>query len=729
MSDLPPGHRKPARWWRRTASLLLQLDRVRQYGIGESAARLARRMAQHGRGLVLRRRTTLCDADFFGRCEPAGLTWEVFGDLVRPWVLPAFRDPEALRHLLLSDHRDACQASLAEADRIRGGSLIMLGHQFIDDQRIQWDLDPWSGTRFAPRHRLRLGLDPLGADDRHAVDFMFANEVNKHTVLLTLGKAFFLTGDERYAECAVRHLLDWIDRNPIEVGIAYYSTLTVAQRLMSWVFLWTLLRGSRSFRKDALRPFVTSLWLQGEFLARNLSSHWNPRNNFYLCELAALALVAAALPELRQARGWLEGSTREFAAELPRQVWPDGVSVEQSSGYQRLVIDVVFVMLLLSDHPHAMGLREVAGVGEKLVEAHMRLLEPSGALPAIGDVSTERTVVLDDGREFWDGRAVLATAAAVFGRPDMKWVAGRFYEESAWLLGPDGAHRFERLAASLPGDPSWAAAAGGYYVMASHWGPDAHQMVVDAGWTGMGPGGPGGHGHNDTLSFTLAVGGRPVIVDPGTYVYRGSRAWRDWFRSTQAHNTLTVDGEEMGVLGPGLFQVSQQPTPRVIGWRSTPTEDTLAAEHDGFRRLAGTVVHRRTIRYRKPDAWVVEDQCLGAGVHCCEIRLHCAGDVSVSGAGPSVVLSVGGVPSLGVRFFGPRNLVVRVEDGWVSRTYGQKGIAPVLVAAWSGPLPVRFVTALVALGAGQAGGWQERAERLGIDAGGTAATPSMVTFA
>ena len=44
---------------------------------------------------------------------------------------------------------------------------------------------------------------------------------------------------------------------------------------------------------------------------------------------------------------------------------PSCASVEQSSGYQRLVIDVVFVMLLLSDHPHAMGLREVAGVGEK----------------------------------------------------------------------------------------------------------------------------------------------------------------------------------------------------------------------------------------------------------------------------------------------------------------------------------------------------------------------------
>jgi hypothetical protein len=39
------------------------------------------------------------------------------------------------------------------------------------------------------------------------------------------------------------------------------------------------------------------------------------------------------------------------------------------------------------------------------------------------------------------------------------------------------------------------------------------------------------------------------------------------------------------------------------------------------------------------------------------------------------------------------------------------------------------VTGLVALGAGQAGGWQERAERLGIDAGGTVATPSMVTSA
>ena len=719
MTTLPPGLRQAPRWRRRLASLVQDIGRVRHYGIEASGVRLAKWAADHGRSLFPRRLTTLSDAEFFARGRASGSSWEAFADQERPSALPAFNRPDELRALLLSEHPDACQASVTDAERIVNGSLMVLGHQFMENGRIQWDLDPWSGTRFPARHRRRLGLDSFAADDRHTVDFMFANEVHKHTALLTLGKAFFVTRDERYAACAVSHLCDWVDRNPIEIGIAYYSTLTVAQRLMSWVFLWALLRESRSFRKQGLQPFVTSLCLQAEFLSRNLSAHWIPRNNFYLCELAALAFVGASLPELQRAGEWLAGSTAALSGELPRQVWPDGVSVEQSSGYQRLVLDLVLLVLLLRECPRAVGLDRVRQVGEALAEAHMHLLEPGGTLADIGDVSTERAVVLDDGREFRDGRTVLATAAALFRRPDMKWVAGRFAEESAWLLGPDGARRFAELAAAPPQAASWAGTAGGYYVMRSRWGPDAHQMVVDAGWTGMKPGGPGGHGHNDTLSFTLAIHGRPVIVDPGTYIYRGSPAWRDWFRSTRAHNTLTVDGEEMGVLGPGLFQVSQQPEPRVVEWHSAPCEDWLVAEHDGYRRLADSVIHRRAIRYSKPDAWVLEDSCRGEGTHRYEVRFHCAQDVTVTLAGAAVLLAPPGAPSLGMLFVGSSDLSTQVEEGWVSRQYGRKVSAPVVVGLWSGRLPTSLITVLVVLDDREADPWQERARRIAAMSYGT----------
>jgi hypothetical protein len=34
------------------------------------------------------------------------------------------------------------------------------------------------------------------------------------------------------------------------------------------------------------------------------------------------------------------------------------------------------------------------------------------------------------------------------------------------------------------------------------------------------------HGHADALAFELAIGGRPVLIDPGTYCYQGEPEWR-----------------------------------------------------------------------------------------------------------------------------------------------------------------------------------------------------------
>ena len=57
-----------------------------------------------------------------------------------------------------------------------------------------------------------------------------------------------------------------------------------------------------------------------------------------------------------------------------------------------------------------------------------------------------------------------------------------------------------------------------------------------------GPLGDGGHGHYDALSIEMASG-RPLVVDPGRFTYCDDPPhWRRWFKSTAAHNTVTVDG-------------------------------------------------------------------------------------------------------------------------------------------------------------------------------------------
>src|SRR5581483_11435539 len=88
-------------------------------------------------------------------------------------------------------------------------------------------------------------------------------------------------------------------------------------------------------------------------------------------------------------------------------------------------------------------------------------------------------------------------------------------------------------------------------IFLSRLGEAGHEarLLFDSGGMGLGS---GGHGHADALSFTWDIDDVPFLVDPGTFVYNRARLWRNYFRGTSAHNTVTVDGLDQSLPG-GTF--------------------------------------------------------------------------------------------------------------------------------------------------------------------------------
>ena len=96
-----------------------------------------------------------------------------------------------------------------------------------------------------------------------------------------------------------------------------------------------------------------------------------------------------------------------------------------------------------------------------------------------------------------------------------------------------------------------------------------------------GSGGRGGHGHNDKNSFELNVRGRDFIVDGGCPAYTAAPDVRNRYRSTAAHNTVSVAGAEQdkwtaGV--SGLFRLSQESAPHL----TIEDDGTIVGTHAGF---------------------------------------------------------------------------------------------------------------------------------------------------
>ena len=583
---------------------------------------------------------------------------------------------------------------LAEAEALCRGRFDLLGYSclYFGDP-VDWHLDPVSGRR-APRvHWSRIdALDAARMGD-HKVIW----ELNRHQWLVRLGQAYRLTGDERYAEAWSQYLREWLRANPPGLGINWASSLEMALRLIAWCWALVLFRGSPALSPSLFVKVLGHIWAHASHVERYLSGYFSP-NTHLTGEALGLFYVGTVFPELRAAPRWRALGQRILEAESETQILPDGVHFELATCYHRYTLEIYLHFLILAKRN---GITVRAGLAERIermLDFLLAVRSPDGSLPQIGDADGGHLLPLAR-RGPDDPRGIFCTAAAFFGRTDCAWAAAGRAPETTWLLGPGGIHAFDALVPTPPGaSTSRLFGWGGYIVMRSGWGRDDHQLIFDVGPLGCPV--SSGHGHADLLSIQCSLWGTPYLVDPGTYSYRSDLAWRDVFRGTAAHSTVLVDGEGQA-MPAGPFGWQERPPARLVRWSSTDTMDLADAFHEAYARLPSPVRHRRRVIWVKPRYWVLVDDLDGGAEHGIELRfqfapLHVTLDPSLWARAQD---SRG--HGLLVRAFGPVALKAEVRagelapiEGWVSRDYGQREAAPVLIYSAVTRLPLRVATLL-----------------------------------
>jgi len=140
---------------------------------------------------------------------------------------------------------------------------------------------------------------------------------------------------------------------------------------------------------------------------------------------------------------------------------------------------------------------------------------------------------------------------------------------------------------------------------------DHYEMVMDVG--NIGPDYIPGHAHSDTFSFELYIDRQPVIVDTGLSTYEANDR-RQWERSTKAHNTVVVDGDEQSQVWGG-FRVAKRA--KIIGLEES--QNCIEATHDGYRSRG--VWHTRRFKMER-NRIVINDYIKSEGEHICKAYLH-----------------------------------------------------------------------------------------------------------
>jgi len=440
-------------------------------------------------------------------------------------------------------------------------------------------------------------------DARRAGDHKIIWELNRHQHLLVLAQAYRAAGDLRNRDEICAQLESWMDANPFHRGVNWASALEVALRALAWIWIDHLV--GRELPGAFRARWLHMLYLHGCHLANNLSVYFSPNNHLVGEALAlhALGLYFAGLP--RAAR-WARSGARVMREEMDRQIRADGSSFEQSTYYQVYLLDMFRLHAALAEP----GLEYLAKL-ERMAEFVDAIRGPSGILPRLGD---------DDGGRLPFGSIHQAAETGKF--------ESRLFRDAG-------------LAVMTCGETHAILDAGPFGAMHS------------------------GHSHSDTLSIIVRSGAAEILIDPGTYTYTGEPEWRDWFRSSAAHNTIRIDGRDQGTMA-GPFRWSSRPEVAILDWHTDSERDIVEAEC----RYAG-FTHRRRVEFRKPNMLLITDDVSGPpGLHDVEQFWH----LGSQEARAKLILPEDAEPG----------------ESWRSPIFGEKHLGPMVRVRRRGELPMRL---------------------------------------
>jgi uncharacterized heparinase superfamily protein len=355
----------------------------------------------------------------------------------------------------------------------------------------------------------------------------------------------------------------WINGNPMGVGVGW-DPYPTSLRIVNWI-KWALRGGSLPDGS------LASLALQTRWLERRLETHLLGN---HLWTNAKALCFAGAFFEGEEARKWSALGRRLVERELVEQCLEDGGHFERSPMYHGIFLeDVLDLLRLCQLRPTVFPFgwpSMLATTARRMTDWMSAMVHPDGDIAFFNDATLGVSAPLD-----------------------------RLFPDAVTRVG-GGMHHL---------------AASGFLRMR------AGEATLFADVGGVGPDHLPGHAHAGTLSFELSLGVERVIVNSGVSRY-GVCAERLRQRGTRAHSTLVVDGADSSEVWSG-FRVARRA--RVIEFGSSGDSGLLRfwAVHDGYRRLAGSPLHKRTWSLES-DSLSVEDEVVGAGRHRLEIVFRLA---------------------------------------------------------------------------------------------------------
>lgn len=495
---------------------------------------------------------------------------------------------------------EGIETLLTEADHIVDGQFRIFGSELAEikldfNHPLSHWVDYETGKGKIPKSEYRipaLNLPPS------TFDLKLIWEPARFGWAFTLGRAYRVSGDEKYAEAFWRHFEIFDTGNPVNMGPHWMNGQEIALRLM--VFVWAVQvffdsGESTSQRKERLAQSVVE---HADRIPSTLLYARAQNNNHLTSEAAGLYTAGLALPEHPQANKWRKLGIKWLNWSFENQIDDNGAYVQHSVNYQRLVLQIgLWVSALNTKDTKVHKEEEKTNLSEPLRPLCLtkrslenlslatrwlaELTDPiSGNTPNLGSNDGAYIFPLANG-DFRDFRPVIRAASRVFlteepfPADEMSLWFSPFKPLNLQTYNSPNLPTFQ-LSTLKPSNSNWA-----------------YLRVVDGNLR---------LAHADQLHLDLWWRGENITLDPGTYLYNAASPWDNPFPATEYHNSVTVNG---------LDQMTRASRFMVLDWAHgrivEQSSQKIVAEHDGYRKLG--VTHQRAVTFAE-NTWLVEDNLI-----------------------------------------------------------------------------------------------------------------------
>lgn len=464
-------------------------------------------------------------------------------------------------------------------------------------------------------------------------------QLHRHKWWAPMGKAYRISNNEVYAQEWTKQYTDWIEKNPLSNSEKYkennsfsWRPLEVSHRLQDQINQFQYFVVSPSFDADFLELFLINYRKHANHIINNFSE----RGNHLLFEAQRLFYAGAFFPEFKDAQMWREKGAEILNHEIGVQVYDDGFQYELDAGYHVASINIFLKAYNMAKINGYLSIfpRSYMNTLEDMIAATMNVTFPNYTMPCFSDAKlTNKNQML---RNFKDWSNIFPN------------------NELLKHMASDNAEKNDNHILSKALESS------GFFTFRNGWSPKSTMMVVKAG--------PPAFWHNqpDNGTFELYINGRNFFPDAGSYIYGGDESVlkeREKFRQTNAHNTLTLNNENL-----------ETTNSKTLLWDiSNSSVQKFVTENQSYENLK----HRRSIFFVDNSFFVIVDQAIGEAEGLISQNFHLSeGDVVFDVKSNSVHTKYGDSNNVMIQTFNTDKMDLVEKESWVSYAYRQKSKRP-----------------------------------------------------